>query len=51
VPFLEMYRRLEALGYACVHLEPGLVDPRDERLLQLDGYFHRMLPAAGSGAR
>lgn len=51
LPFLQMYRRLESLGYACVHLEPGLVDPHDERLLQLDGYFHRVAPAAGGAPR
>ena len=40
--FTEMYDWLVAQGYACVHLEPGLVDPADERLLSLDGYFQRM---------
>lgn len=40
--FAEMYRRMEAAGFACVHLEPGLVDPATERLLSLDGYFHRI---------
>jgi FkbM family methyltransferase len=44
VPFLDMYRQVESMGYACVHLEPGLVDPASERLLQLDGYFHRVSP-------
>jgi len=39
--FTEMYDWLAARGYACVHLEPGLIDPADERLLSLDGYFHR----------
>lgn len=39
--FTEMYDWLGARGYACVHLEPGLIDPADERLLSLDGYFHR----------
>jgi FkbM family methyltransferase len=39
--FTEMYDWLVAQGYACVHLEPGLVDLADERLLSLDGYFHR----------
>lgn len=39
--FTEMYGWLVGQGYACVHLEPGLVDPADERLLSLDGYFHR----------
>lgn len=43
--FTEMYDWLAARGYACVHLEPGLVDPADERLLSLDGYFHRTTPA------
>jgi FkbM family methyltransferase len=40
--FVEMYQRVEAEGFACVHLEPGLVDPASERLLSLDGYFHRV---------
>jgi FkbM family methyltransferase len=40
--FAEMYARMEAAGFACVHLEPGLVDPATERLLSLDGYFHRI---------
>jgi FkbM family methyltransferase len=40
--FTEMYGWLVARGYACVHLEPGLIDPADERLLSLDGYFHRV---------
>jgi FkbM family methyltransferase len=39
--FTEMYDWVVARGYACVHLEPGLIDPADERLLSLDGYFHR----------
>lgn len=39
--FPELYARMEAAGFACVHLEPGLVDPATERLLSLDGYFHR----------
>lgn len=45
--FTEMYEWLAARGYACVHLEPGLVDPADERLLSLDGYFHRVPSARG----
>lgn len=40
--FTEMYERVVAAGFACVHLEPGLVDPASERLLSLDGYFHRI---------
>lgn len=43
--FTEMFDWLAARGYACVHLEPGLIDPADERLLSLDGYFHRTTPA------
>lgn len=45
--FTEMYDWVVARGYACVHLEPGLIDPADERLLSLDGYFHRASPAPG----
>ena len=44
--FTEMYAWLADRGYACVHLEPGLVDPADERLLSVDGYFHRTTRAA-----
>lgn len=40
--FTEMFDWLVARGYACVHLQPGLYDPADERLLSLDGYFHRV---------
>lgn len=39
--FTEMYDWVAARGFDCVHLEPGLIDPADERLLSLDGYFHR----------
>lgn len=56
--FTEMYDWLVAQGYACVHLAPGLVDPADERLLSLDGYFHRTVGAdergrghSGAGAK
>jgi FkbM family methyltransferase len=49
--FTEMFDWLTARGFACVHLQPGLFDPADERLLSLDGYFHRMAPdrTAGGG--
>lgn len=40
--FTEMFDWLVARGFACVHLQPGLYDPADERLLSLDGYFHRV---------
>lgn len=40
--FTEMFDWLAARGFACVHLQPGLYDPADERLLSLDGYFHRV---------
>lgn len=43
--FTEMFDWLVARGFACVHLEPGLYDPADERLLSLDGYFHRVRAA------
>ena len=43
--FTEMFDWLVARGFACVHLQPGLYDPADERLLSLDGYFHRVRPA------
>ena len=39
--FTEMFDWLTARGFACVHLQPGLFDPADERLLSLDGTFHR----------
>jgi hypothetical protein len=39
-----MFDWLVARGFACVHLQPGLYDPADERLLSLDGYFHRVRP-------
>lgn len=42
--FTEMFDWLLERGFACVHLQPGLFDPADERLLSLDGYFHRSLP-------
>lgn len=42
--FTEMFDWLVARGFACVHLQPGLYDPADERLLSLDGYFHRVGP-------
>ncbi len=42
--FTEMFDWLVARGFACVHLQPGLYDPADERLLSLDGYFHRVRP-------
>jgi FkbM family methyltransferase len=44
--FTEMFDWLVARGFACVHLQPGLYDPADERLLSVDGYFHR---GGGSG--
>jgi FkbM family methyltransferase len=44
--FTEMFDWLVARGLDCVHLQPGLVDPADERLLSLDGCFHRTRPAA-----
>lgn len=40
--FTEMFDWLVARGFVCVHLQPGLFDPADERLLSLDGTFHRM---------
>lgn len=40
--FTEMFDWLVGRGFACVHLQPGLYDPADERLLSLDGYFHRV---------
>jgi FkbM family methyltransferase len=42
--FTEMFDWLVGRGFACVHLQPGLVDPADERLLSLDGTFHRIRP-------
>lgn len=42
--FTEMFDWLVARGFACVHLQPGLFDPADERLLSLDGCFHRTRP-------
>lgn len=45
VLFTEMFDWLVARGFACVHLQPGLYDPADERLLSVDGYFHRVHPA------
>ena len=45
--FTEMFEWLAARGYHCVHLHPGLVDPADERLLSLDGCFHRTPPVPG----
>lgn len=48
--FMEMYERVVAAGFACVHLEPGLVDPETERLLSLDGYFHRVDGERGGDA-
>jgi FkbM family methyltransferase len=47
--FVEMYERVVRAGFACVHLEPGLVDPATERLLSLDGYFHRLDEPEGEG--
>lgn len=41
----EMLEWLSARGYACVHLQPGLYDPADQRLLSLDGIFHRGSPS------
>ncbi|HEX6037883.1 FkbM family methyltransferase [Longimicrobium sp.] len=43
--FTEMFDWLVARGFACVHLQPGLYDPADERLLSVDGYFRRVRPA------
>ena len=43
--FTEMFDWLVARGFACVHLQPGLYDPADERLLSVDGYFRRVAPA------
>jgi hypothetical protein len=40
--FTEMFDWLVARGYACLHLQPGMYDPADERLLSLDGIFHRV---------
>jgi len=40
--FTEMFDWLVARGFACVHLQPGLYHPGDERLLSLDGCFHRV---------
>lgn len=40
--FTEMFDWLVARGFACVHLQPGLYDPADERLLSLDGTFRRV---------
>lgn len=42
--FTEMFDWLTARGFVCVHLQPGLYDPADERLLSLDGCFHRVRP-------
>jgi FkbM family methyltransferase len=42
--FTEMFDWLVSRGFACMHLQPGLYDPHDERLLSLDGYFHRVRP-------
>lgn len=39
--FTEMFDWLVERGFACVHLQPGLYDPADERLLSLDGIFRR----------
>lgn len=39
--FPEMYALLRSKGYELIGIEPGFVDPRDGRLLQLDGLFHR----------
>lgn len=43
--FTEMFDWLASRGFACVHLQPGLYDPADERLLSVDGYFRRVAPA------
>ncbi len=43
--FTEMFDWLVSRGFACVHLQPGLYDQADERLLSLDGVFHRIRPA------
>jgi FkbM family methyltransferase len=45
--FTEMFDWLGVRGFDCVHLQPGLLDPADERLLSVDGYFHRAAPTAG----
>ena len=42
--FTEMFDWLVSRGFACVALQPGLYDPADERLLSLDGCFHRVRP-------
>jgi FkbM family methyltransferase len=42
--FTEMFDWMVAHGFACVHLQPGLYDPADERLLSLDGIFRRVPP-------
>jgi hypothetical protein len=39
-----MYRRVIAAGFACVDLSPG-----PERLLSLDGIFHRIDPSDEGG--
>jgi FkbM family methyltransferase len=47
--FEEMYGWVSAAGFACVDLAPGLVDPRSQRLLSLDGIFHRIDPSDEGG--
>jgi FkbM family methyltransferase len=39
--FLELYEHLLRRGYEMVSIEPGFVDTRSGRLLQVDGIFHR----------
>jgi len=39
--FLDMYERIESLGFRCVSITPGFTDPRTFEMLQVDGLFAR----------
>lgn len=39
--FADMVARLDALGFSCAGIDPGLVDPRSAAVLEVDGIFLR----------
>ena len=39
--FVELYEHMQRRGYDLVSIEPGFVDARSGRLMQVDGIFHR----------
>jgi FkbM family methyltransferase len=40
--FVDLYSRIEAMGYQCVGLYPGFTDVRTYQMMQVDGLFLRL---------